>query len=135
MKTYIGTKLVKAELMEHGYKVVYENGYTSWSPKEVFEKSYLELITNPKLPTQKPSISQEMVNDFIVGYEVFTKQEKITIVIATLRNGFTIVESSACVSRDNYSEEIGGEICKKRIVGKVWNHLGFLLQTAVGSDS
>lgn len=25
---------------QHGYKVVYENGYTSWSPKDVFEKAY-----------------------------------------------------------------------------------------------
>ena len=23
-----------------GYKVVYEDGYTSWSPKDVFEKAY-----------------------------------------------------------------------------------------------
>ena len=25
---------------EDGYKVVYEDGYESWSPKEVFEKAY-----------------------------------------------------------------------------------------------
>ena len=25
-----------------GYKVVYEDGYTSWSPKDVFEKAYRE---------------------------------------------------------------------------------------------
>ena len=63
MKKYIGTKNVKAEPMikgeafeqgllkmgvevteqskqEEGYKVEYEDGYVSWSPKEVFEKSY-----------------------------------------------------------------------------------------------
>ena len=26
--------------IEAGYKVVYEDGYTSWSPKDVFEKAY-----------------------------------------------------------------------------------------------
>ena len=25
---------------EDGYKVVYEDGYESWSPKDVFEKAY-----------------------------------------------------------------------------------------------
>jgi len=34
-----------------GYKVVYEDGYTSWSPKDVFEKAYKEVLkdTNDKL--------------------------------------------------------------------------------------
>lgn len=61
MKKYIGTKLVQAtpairkggkvylpndaiprtmEVEEEGYKVVYEDGYESWSPKDVFEKAY-----------------------------------------------------------------------------------------------
>lgn len=61
MKKYIGTKQVKAtpairkggkvylpediipktmESVEEGYKVVYEDGYESWSPKEVFDKAY-----------------------------------------------------------------------------------------------
>lgn len=51
MKTYIGTKTVKAEPQiryqaeskapgQDGYKVVYPDGYTSWSPKGVFEAAY-----------------------------------------------------------------------------------------------
>ena len=28
------------EPVEEGYKVVYEDGYESWSPKDVFEKAY-----------------------------------------------------------------------------------------------
>lgn len=125
---------------DEGYLVIQPNqpsnsdlaeGYVSWSPKGIFEKTCLELITNPELRTQKPSISQKMVDNFIVEYEIFTKQEKITIVIATLINGFTIVESSACVSPENYSEEFGAELCKIRIDSKVWNLLGFLLQNAL----
>lgn len=54
MKTYIGTKIVQAEPCEAkkdygshkagdpGYKVVYPDGYESWSPKEVFEEAYRE---------------------------------------------------------------------------------------------
>lgn len=53
MKQYIGTKIIQAEpayskpsgennLRLPGYKVVYPDGYESWSPKEVFEKAYRE---------------------------------------------------------------------------------------------
>ncbi len=59
MKAYIGTKIIQAELSpptpamiekghephEVGYKVEYEDGYESWSPKDVFERCYRE-ITN-----------------------------------------------------------------------------------------
>ena len=44
MRAYIGTKIVMAEPQEkegkEGYKVVYKDGYTSWSPKDVFEEAY-----------------------------------------------------------------------------------------------
>lgn len=62
MEQFIGTKIVKAEphtmhrgvrfgtdadglvtaepVKEEGYKVRYEDGYESWSPKEVFEAAY-----------------------------------------------------------------------------------------------
>jgi len=49
MKCYIGTKIVCAEPQEKnaeaGYKVVYEDGYTSWSPKTTFERAY-RLVTS-----------------------------------------------------------------------------------------
>lgn len=44
MKAYYGTKLILAEPQEkdgkQGYAVKYNDGYTSWSPKDVFEESY-----------------------------------------------------------------------------------------------
>lgn len=47
MKAYIGTKIVQAEPEEKdgnpGYKVVYEDGYLSWSPRETFERCYREV--------------------------------------------------------------------------------------------
>lgn len=57
--------------------------------------------------------------------------DKTTVVRAVLRNGFEIVESSACVSAENYDEALGAQICMKHIKDKVWMLLGFLLQTAV----
>ncbi len=44
MIDYIGTKKLQAEPMEkdglEGYKVIYPDGYESWSPKEIFENTY-----------------------------------------------------------------------------------------------
>ncbi len=57
MKAYIGTKVVQAEPQLNpnpghdenpllaGYKVVYEDGYESWSPKETFERCYREVTS------------------------------------------------------------------------------------------
>ncbi|MDY3690851.1 MAG: Gp49 family protein [Dysosmobacter sp.] len=157
MDKYIGTKLIEAEpawkitppgrkpyietsnncdcesgsKIEDGYKVRYADGYESWSPKNVFERAYLKMTVNPNLRTDKTSISQEMVDDFIVAREVTTMGDKCTVVRAVLRNGFEIVESSACVSAENYDEKLGADICMKKIKDKVWFLLGFLLQTAV----
>ena len=80
MERYIGTKIILAEPMdklsavqcglvrdgtatvapdgssEAGYNVMYEDGYTSWSPAETFERAYrriteaeIDLIDNPDL--------------------------------------------------------------------------------------
>lgn len=149
MEKYIGTKLIEAEpatrgecykgagmlsaeeAQRIGYRVRYSDGYESWSPKEVFEAAYLPVIVNPDLRTTAPSISHQMVDDFISETEVITMGDKTTVVRAVLRNGFEIVESSACVSAENYDENLGAEICMEHIKNKVWMLLGFLLQTAV----
>ncbi len=63
---YIGTKIVAAEPMDSvafagwqgrpgelparpGYKVRYEDGYTSWSPKDVFERCYRKVTANERV--------------------------------------------------------------------------------------
>jgi hypothetical protein len=48
---YIGFKVVTAwrefnDDSEDGYAVKYEDGYISWSPKEVFEKAYVPIDPN-----------------------------------------------------------------------------------------
>lgn len=67
-KSYIGSKIIRAipmtredwwretikgvvdkyDTFTEGYKVTYEDGYKSWSPKEVFERSYREITENEK---------------------------------------------------------------------------------------
>lgn len=64
MDLYVGCKLIKAEplgedeawkqglvrgpkpeIFRDGYKVVYEDGYESWSPASTFERAYRKLNT------------------------------------------------------------------------------------------
>lgn len=157
MKKYIGTKMIEAErafrigdriysnendeindvlltegqIAVMGYKVRYADGYESFSPKDVFEKAYLPLEENKNLKTDAPSISAQMVEDFIDEVFVSTAGEKTTVVRAVLVNGFEIVESSGCVSKENYDRNLGFKICMRQIRKRVWYLLGFLLQTAV----
>lgn len=44
-KVYLKDEAVPRSMnREDGYKVVYEDGYESWSPKDVFEKAYHEVV-------------------------------------------------------------------------------------------
>lgn len=57
--------------------------------------------------------------------------DKCTIVSCQLPNGFVIVETSSCVDPDNYDEDLGVEVCMKRIKDKVWELEGYLLQNDI----
>lgn len=77
------------------------------------------------------SVTQEMVDKFIVSVDVTTVGKKTTLVRATLLNGFEIVESSSCVDKKHYKECIGMEECMKKIKDRVWDYLGFMLCSAI----
>ena len=102
METYLGVKIVKAESWlgidnkcvnevngkqtivltgheDEGYKVVYEDGYTSWSPKEVFEKAYRKI----KLPSDLIIKSKEYPPH---QQRVITEAEELNIKIEALDN-------------------------------------------------
>lgn len=149
MKSYISTKLVKAKPMnrgeynkfrgwdipknenpdDEGYLIQYPDGYISWCPKKQFEEFNLKVEDNKNLASGV-SIGSKMVDDFIKEVHVSTLGDKTTLVRAILVNGFEIVESTGCVDKANYSEDIGAEICLNKIKDRIWYLLGFLLQTA-----
>lgn len=51
-----------------------------------------------------------------------------TYVTVRMKNGFTLRESTTCVDPANYNEDIGKEICLKRIENQIWFLLGYQLQ-------
>ena len=74
-------------------------------------------------------VSQEMVDAFILGHEG-TRMGNHSVVLAKLRNGFTIVDDSACVAAANYDQAMGEGYALEKVKRKVWELLGFLLATA-----
>ena len=60
--------------------------------------------------------------------EVFTVFDKCTVMACRLPNGFVITESSACVSPENYDEEVGLETCYNKIFDKVCELEAYKLQ-------
>ena len=131
---YIGVKQIEAWELDKdgipGYAVRYPDGYESWSPKAVFEAAYLPMGVKANGTVNNNSITEKMVESFIANHESQQWGPKTTLVKAELVNGYVITESSACVDPANFSMEIGEGICKDRIRNKVWELLGFLLQTA-----
>lgn len=108
MKKYIGTKLVQARPMtrgaynryrgweipadenpeDEGYLIQYPDGYVSWSPKGMFDHSYLEVDDNPQLPSGV-SIGPGMVEAFIDRIEVMKLGERTTVVRCILKMGLS----------------------------------------------
>lgn len=127
---YLGIKKVLAWPQEKegkaGYAVQYPDGYTSWSPADVFERAYLPMGES----NDGSHITLEMVDGFVHKMRDEIVDGKLSIAIATLKNGFLWSESSGCVSPEHFDHEIGMEACAERIKGQIWKCLGFVLQWA-----
>lgn len=78
----------------------------------------------------KNKVTQEQIAKLIseAKIDVATVQEKCTVVTVTLKSGFILSESSACVDKANYNEEIGVRCCMERIERKLWELEGYALQ-------
>jgi len=123
---YRGWKIPENEdPAREGYLVKYDNEYESWSPKEVFEKYYLELAED------KPnSISPSDIDGFLLKSESEKFNENTVMTTVTLRNGTKLYEPGSCVDPANFDMAIGQQIGEKRAKEKVWPLLGFVLAWA-----
>lgn len=143
---YLGVKLIKArkawringsaivydmnrmvqhdDVVDEGYEVEYPDGYKSFSPKDVFEKAYYQILD----PTK---ISEGDVFRFMKQGYSLRLGEKTTVVLDTTITGFDIIGTSACVNPNNYDHAIGEGIARRDIKDKIWGHLGFVLQWAI----
>lgn len=112
---------------EPGYKIIYPGGYTSWCPKETFERHNIAM----GYTSAGDTINDSMVREFVKDVWATTMDDgKTTFTAATLANGQKVIQGSGCVDPGRYDLEQGKEICMDKIYAEVWKLLGFLLQTA-----
>lgn len=55
----------------------------------------------------------------------------LTFCVLVLRNGFTVTGESACVSPDNFDEQIGRSIARQNAIQKIWPLMGYALKTSL----
>ena len=79
-----------------------------------------------KITVTPEEVAENMKDVLVRTVEEFGKP--CTYVTVRMKNGFTLRESTTCVDPANYSEQIGADICLKRIEKKVWFLLGYALQ-------
>lgn len=80
---------------------------------------------------RKNTITKAMIDKIVAEstIETYTVFDKCTVVAMKLPNGFVLMESSACVDPENYNVEMGKRICMEKLIDKVWELEGYLLQT------
>jgi hypothetical protein len=79
---------------------------------------------------EKVSIKQSDI-DKIVRASIFESSkwgDKTTIVNMQLPNGFVLTEASSCVDPRNFDMAMGENICKTKLVNKIWELEGYYLQ-------
>lgn len=110
-----------------GYLVRYHpDNYESWSPKSVFEAAYFPINQPTKL--EQADIDRFVSRSPVVG--AFNINPKTTLVHVQMPNGWDDYEASSCVEPENYDSEIGKQCAMSNIKGRLWKHLGFVLQWA-----
>lgn len=75
-----------------------------------------------------PRLNPELIDSRIQeeAYYVFPGTT-VTVCCLTLRNGFNAVGKSACVSSENFNEEIGRVIAREDARKKIWELEGYAL--------
>ena len=61
------------------------------------------------------------------SYHIF-EGTTTTVCCLILRNGFTVVGTSACASPENFDEELGRKIAREDARDKIWQLEGYLLK-------
>lgn len=123
---HLGYKTNNYKDDDDGYEVTYPDGYKSWCPKEVADAAYFKLDEN----NDGTKILEQDVHNFIDTIEGDKIGNKTSLVHATTITGFEYVETSSCVDEKNFDHTLDYKYAKEKVVSKVWDALGFVLQWA-----
>lgn len=93
-------------------------------------------------PRVTPKDTQEIIvaeytgraSDLFQGAPVHPSLECLTIHVCVLRNGFTVVGTSACASPENYRADIGRRIARDNCIDQIQRLEGYLLKQTLWAN-
>ena len=74
-----------------------------------------------------PRISKEYIESRIKNHEFIRIGDTVTLCSIFIDNGYSVRGESACVSPENYREDIGQKLSYDNAFKKLWPLFGFLL--------
>lgn len=103
------------------------------------KNNYIKIQDDIESVTYKPhttsNIKQNTITDADINkiiseteFSWLTVYDKCTVMVAKLKCGFIITESSASVDKNNYDFKLGQEICIEKLKNKLWELEGYRLQ-------
>lgn len=96
-------------------------------------ESHFEKFVEEEVPTITQEYIDEIMNNS--SFDIKKVFDKCTVVACQLPNGFVVVESSACVNPEDYSEKMGIDVCMKKISNKIWELEAYRLQQWLWEES
>lgn len=83
-----------------------------------------------------PRLTPERI-DAVIASETFTKlpSGKVMVCELLLTNGFSVRGEASVVSKENFNEEVGRDISRKRAREQIWQLEGYLLQQQLFENS
>ncbi|MDE2101917.1 MAG: hypothetical protein KGL39_32020 [Patescibacteria group bacterium] len=88
-------------------------------------------VSNPPLPDKLTDSDIERVilrERYISPEGWFQGESTLTVCILTLRNGYEVTGTSACVGPKNYDWTVGRKLARENAKNKVWELEGYLLK-------
>lgn len=81
-----------------------------------------------------PRLTPQLIDSVIVS-ETFTvlPSGKCMICELILKNGFSVRGEAAVVSKENFNEEIGKDVSRRKAREQIWQLEGYLLQEKLSS--
>lgn len=85
--------------------------------------------------TQPKRVTEADLHDEVlaVQYHVFP-DTLLTVCAITMKNGFTVTGTSACVDPDNFNQRTGETIAFAEALNKMWPLLGFRLRDRLAAE-
>lgn len=70
-------------------------------------------------------LTQKDIQNCIAKIEYSKLGQKTAVCLMTLKNGFEIVATSACIKAEDYDQEVGNKIALEKAMDKLWELEGY----------